>query len=497
MLNDALAKNDPDLLSPRAPGDADEQTYAEAVRKLLTAQAKVIAAYHEKLDPSGKLPFPPALIYAKAIAPEQIRASEVRHIDDDHAEVIATGLGRYRVMRIDDQWSIQIIDTIGLRYPSDPVKAVQVLARMFQHIAAMYETGADEITSGKLATTSAVTTALTSRLARIMRDDGAQLPRAAIALPLMLANDSFINATPQNADYKLGIDPQTRRLPDSPPAGHIQSLTPGSTNMPAWASGIVDEGDLDALRGKRVRFTGWIKTANVSNWAGIQLWAAGPNKKVWVLDDMGDRPIHGTTDWQQYSLVADIPKDTVNIELAAFLRGGGELWCDDFQADVVSSDVPITDNQAWHPWSQTATKYSATLDPDVRRDGRPAMRLSSTTARRNEWGCYDHDDRTPDKYLGHRIRVTAWMKCENVVKGAGLWIRVLGPNDRYVTGEVAPARRPLKGTLDWNQYSIEADVPPDAMAVDWGFVLDATGKVWVDLDTITCEVVEDPGKQGL
>jgi hypothetical protein len=160
--------------------------------------------------------------------------------------------------------------------------------------------------------------------------------------------------------------------------------------------------------------------------------------------------------------------------------------------------VPITDNQVWHVWSKTAPKHSAASDPTQMHGGHPAMCISSTTATRSQWTSYNRYDRSPAKYLGHQIRLTAWMKCENVAVDGGSWIRVLGPNDQYISGEVAPARRPLKGTMDWKQYSITAYVPPDAMAVGVGFVLDGTGKMWVDLDSVKCEVVDDEaGKEGL
>jgi hypothetical protein len=459
----------------------------------LSAQGRIVAAYRSKF---GGSPFPPALLYAKGVAPEQIRASEVRRIDDDNAEVMATGLGRYRVARIDNQWTIQSTATVGLRYPADPIKAMQVLTAMFDDIIAMYDTATEEITSGKLANAEAVNTALTGRLARILLEDGAKLPQSAVALPLKVANNSFMNIKPADNDYQLGLDPNTKRLANSSAVGHIKSLTPAAAKA-VWFSGIAERGELDAIRGKRVRFTGWIKTTNVTNWASLQLWAQAADGKGLAQDDMGDRPIHGTTDWQQYTIVADIPKQTSSITLAVSLMGPGELWCDDVQADVVASDVPTTDNQNWHMWSQTAPKYSAVVDPAVPHDGHPSLRIASTTAKRNEWGAYDHYDRVPDKYLGRRVRVTAWMKCQNVVKDAGLWIRILGPNDRYIAGEVTPARRQLKGTMDWQQYSIVADVPANAMAVGWGFVMDGTGNMWVDLENAKLELVEEPGKEGL
>jgi RNA polymerase sigma factor (sigma-70 family) len=495
MLNDALAKNDPTLLAPHAPGTADEETYSAAVRSLLLAQGKVVAAYGERFNAPS---FPRPLLYAKSADPAQVRSSEVRRVDDNTADVVVVGLTQYRVVRIDGQWCIQAAATIGKLYPADPMQAVRVFATMFEHIAAMYDTAADEITSGKLATAQATDAAITSRLTLIVSKDMAALPKPAVTLPLKFANESFTNADSTNADYVIGIDPETKRLPaTSSPAGHIKSRSP-SANIGVWVTGMGEGAQLDALRGKRVRLSGWIKTANASSWGGMQMVVMSADDKVLALDDMGDRPIHGTSDWQQYSIVADIPKEAAKISFSAFLRGGGELWCDDVQFDAVSStDVPITDNQRWHVWSQTAPKYTAALDPSVMHDGHPSLRVESSTAKRNEFGCYDHCDRSPEQYRGHMVRVTAWMKCENVVKDAGIWIRVLGPRDRYIAGEVAPARRQLHGTVDWQQYTVTTFVPADAMVVDWGFVMDATGKMWVDMQSVKCEVVEEAGKEGL
>jgi len=49
-----------------------------------------------------------------------------------------------------------------------------------------------------------------------------------------------------------------------------------------------------------------------------------------------------------------------------------------------------------------------------------------------------------------------------------------------------------------SQYSITAEVPPDATAVGVGFVVDGKGKMWVDLDSVRIDVVHDEtGKEGL
>lgn len=43
---------------------------------------------------------------------------------------------------------------------------------------------------------------------------------------------------------------------------------------------------------------------------------------------------------------------------APTLYGTGELWCDDFQIDIVSADTPITDDRIWHVWSENSNDYT-------------------------------------------------------------------------------------------------------------------------------------------
>ena len=500
VMNQAIGKNAPaGIAAIHVIGTPDEEAYFSAAQSLLTAQGKIIALWNARFDADGKTPFPDALLYAQAVPLEKIRTSEINQIDANTADVSVPDGLRYRVVQIDGHWRIQIAATVASKYPSDPMLAVRVFTTTFHDIAGVYDTTRKEIAGGKLATQQAVNEALTGRLAKVMLTDGAALPKEAVLtrFPIKLANTTFVIPKPVPVGLVGGVDADTRRLPDSLPAGHIKALTPLLADRPLRMV-AVDKADMEALRGKRIAVSMWLKTRNVPNWAGAELYVFGAGSRIQAYDDLGDRPIHGTTDWRQYKFVVDVPMDAVMVGALPAIYGAGELWYDDVQIDLVNPDVPITDNQAWHVWSHTAPKYSAAFDPNEMHGGHPAMCVSSTTATRSQWTSYNRYDRFPTKYLGHQIRLTAWMKCDNVIVDGGSWIRVLGPDDQYISGEVAPARRPLKRTIDWKQYSITAYVPPNAMAVGVGFVLDGTGKMWVDLDSVQCEVVDDePGKEGL
>ncbi|KAB2352595.1 hypothetical protein [Actinomadura rudentiformis] len=42
-----------------------------------------------------------------------------------------------------------------------------------------------------------------------------------------------------------------------------------------------------------------------------------------AFDNMGDRPVRGTADWQRYEVVLDVPRAAVNVAYGVLLVGAG------------------------------------------------------------------------------------------------------------------------------------------------------------------------------
>ena len=93
-------------------------------------------------------------------------------------------------------------------------------------------------------------------------------------------------------------------------------------------------------RGKRLRLTGWIKTAN-ANRAGLWL-SVDSDRRLLGFDNMWNRSARGDTDWQQYSVILDVPNEAVNIRFGAILSGKGQAWADDLRLDVVDATMAVT-----------------------------------------------------------------------------------------------------------------------------------------------------------
>ncbi|MGA2440231.1 MAG: sigma-70 family RNA polymerase sigma factor [Tepidisphaeraceae bacterium] len=316
-----------------------------------------------------------------------------------------------------------------------------------------------------------------------------------------LANDLFRGTGPAD-EYLNELDPHTLRTPGSAPAGHIKSLIPNIptdghydfwTNPGKLIARRMFVSPLNKLRGKRIRISGWIKTNNVRECAGLEMYAYSAGGEMLAIDQMMcARPIHGTTDWQQYQIVQDIPQDATKILLGAILFCSGEIWTDDFQVEVVGNDVPLTDDQYWKIYSPIAQRYTAALDPAVQHDGHATTCFQSGTAPHNGWAIYEHVDLHPDpKFLGHRIRVTAWIKSSGVTGGSGFQIITIGPYDKKLSDEGQRGHRPIVGTRDWKQYTAVADVPPQTTSIEIGLTMNGRGKLWIDLDSVQVDLAED------
>jgi hypothetical protein len=96
--------------------------------------------------------------------------------------------------------------------------------------------------------------------------------------------------------------------------------------------------------GKRMRFSGWVKSETVASWAGLWMRVDGngsPSRTL-AFDNMQSRGIKGTTDWTRYEVVLDVPDDAKAIAFGILLDGEGKVWLSDVKFESVSLSVPTT-----------------------------------------------------------------------------------------------------------------------------------------------------------
>ncbi len=122
-----------------------------------------------------------------------------------------------------------------------------------------------------------------------------------------------------------------------------------------WRSGDGDDGfgamfqvfDASAYRGKRVRWSAQLRTADVSARAALCVRVDGPgtvmNPNMLAFDTMHDRSVTGTTAWARQSCIVDVAQDAVQIFISNILAGRGELYWAELCFDVVDESTPVTD----------------------------------------------------------------------------------------------------------------------------------------------------------
>ena len=98
----------------------------------------------------------------------------------------------------------------------------------------------------------------------------------------------------------------------------------------------------ESFRGKRLKFTGYVKTLDVVGTANLWFRVDGDSGKLLAFDNMQNRPIKGTTDWKEYSVVLDVPETATALAFGIFVQGAGMAWLNDVQLIEVSSSVKST-----------------------------------------------------------------------------------------------------------------------------------------------------------
>jgi len=124
----------------------------------------------------------------------------------------------------------------------------------------------------------------------------------------------------------------------------------GSKSGYLGSNGSVEEGQFGTMMqtfsakkwlGKRMKVSCFIKTKNVIK-CGAWCRIDSINGDLLQFDNMDNRPIKGTTDWNYYSIVLDVFEESGSIHFGLLLTGSGEAWIDGISFEEVDDSVPST-----------------------------------------------------------------------------------------------------------------------------------------------------------
>ena len=138
--------------------------------------------------------------------------------------------------------------------------------------------------------------------------------------------------------YVVGVD--TIQTWGGMPSAYVESLSP---TVEGGFGGMMQTTSAENFEGKRVRLSGWIKTAD-ANEGGGSLWMRidGERGQPLAIDNMTNRAVKGTADWQEASVVLDVPKGATALAYGFFVAGGGKMWVNGQRIEVVGPEVPST-----------------------------------------------------------------------------------------------------------------------------------------------------------
>jgi hypothetical protein len=139
------------------------------------------------------------------------------------------------------------------------------------------------------------------------------------------------------ADYDMGNDTTTAFTGSS--SGFIRSNKAAPQGFGTYMQTI----DAADYRGKRVRLSAYVKADRVTDWAGVWMRVDAGSGAPIAFDNMQDRPIKGSHDWTQHSIVLDVGNNATAIAFGILMSGPGAVWIDDLALDLVGTDVDVTD----------------------------------------------------------------------------------------------------------------------------------------------------------
>lgn len=141
---------------------------------------------------------------------------------------------------------------------------------------------------------------------------------------------------PEN--YVAGVDSlQTR---GGGPSSYVRSIREATDSF----GGMMQTTPAENYIGKRIRMTAWVKTEEANDGGG-HLWLRIDGEQrgqMLGFDNMDNRPVNGTADWQEASIVLDVPPGAVSLAYGFFVSGNGKMWVSGHTLAEVGSDVPTT-----------------------------------------------------------------------------------------------------------------------------------------------------------
>lgn len=137
--------------------------------------------------------------------------------------------------------------------------------------------------------------------------------------------------------YEIGVDDEVLYQ------GHRSLTVRGSRQSDTAYANAMQYVSTKGYEGKKVRFSGVLRSSGVDTWAGIWLRSDVHGR------DLGDSVLppamgftHSVAQWTPVSVVIEVGRDQSQITLALALVGNGQAWLSDLKFEMVDDTTPVT-----------------------------------------------------------------------------------------------------------------------------------------------------------
>jgi hypothetical protein len=146
-----------------------------------------------------------------------------------------------------------------------------------------------------------------------------------------------------NKSYAIGLDPGMER--NGRRSLSVRSLDDNDDTDYGSAMQVINA---FGYGGRRVRFSGMLKTSGITGWAGVFLQSStSPVVDTWGSLAPADLPrgsasAKGSSDWHPVGVVLEVPDRPGSLVMGLALVGNGQAWLSDLKFEEVGPDVPVT-----------------------------------------------------------------------------------------------------------------------------------------------------------
>lgn len=133
-------------------------------------------------------------------------------------------------------------------------------------------------------------------------------------------------------------------------------------------------------------------------------------------------------------------------------------------------------------------QYTVNLDTTISHSGTRSACMENLDDSPEDFGTLMQES-SAASFLNKRVRLTCWIKTNEVQDWVGAWFSVYGQAGEINVSFDNMCNRKISGTTDWTKYDLVLDVPPEASKLAYGVILSGRGQLW--FDDLSFEVVTD------